>query len=108
MNFKQAIKRGRERGVTRQQLCEALYPNVPFENATHNLANLINGKSKKVDIDAVPTICKLCGVSADYLFGLTDNPEGADFAEVRKAILDAMDASENALNAVNKINLLFI
>ena len=37
-----------------------------------NFRNLIGGKSKKINIGDVPFICKTLGVSADYLFGLSD------------------------------------
>ena len=39
-----------------------------------NFLNLKTGRSKKVDIENVPTIRRILGVSADFLFGLTDVP----------------------------------
>ena len=76
--LKEAIAYAKEKGLLgkkqKKELAQALWPNSTPRAAYMNFLNLETGRSKKVDIEKVPTICRILGVSADFLFGLTDVP----------------------------------
>lgn len=76
--LKEAIAYAKEKGLLgkkqKKELAQALWPNSTPRAAYMNFLNLKTGRSKKVDIEKVPTICRILGVSADFLFGLTDVP----------------------------------
>ena len=76
--LKEAIAYAKEKGLLgkkqKKELAQALWPNSTPHAAYMNFLNLKTGRSKKVDIEKVPTICRILGVSADFLFGLTDVP----------------------------------
>jgi len=76
--LKEAIAYAKEKGLLgkkqKKELAQALWPNSTPHAAYMNFLNLETGRSKKVDIEKVPTICRILGVSADFLFGLTDVP----------------------------------
>lgn len=76
--LKEAIAYAKEKGLLgkkqKKELAQALWPNSTPRAAYMNFLNLETGHSKKVDIEKVPTICRILGVSADFLFGLTDVP----------------------------------
>ena len=80
MTFKlnEAIAYAKEKGLVGKKeltsLAEVLWPESNKHSAYMNFLNLKTGRSKKVDIEKVPTICRILGVSADFLFGLTDVP----------------------------------
>lgn len=80
MTFKlnEAIAYAKEKGLVGKKeltsLAEVLWPESNKHSAYMNFLNLKTGRSKKVDIENVPTICRILGVSADFLFGLTDVP----------------------------------
>lgn len=70
--------------IRKVDLAVALWTNSSNKTAHTNFSNLAGGKSKKIDIAFVPILCRELGVSADFLFGLTDEPtlEG----EITKAL----------------------
>lgn len=74
----EAINYAKEKGLLgkkqKADLAQALWPNSNPKAAYMNFLNLETGKSKKIDVATVPIICNMLGVSADYLFGLTDTP----------------------------------
>lgn len=74
----EAIAYAKEKGLLGKKeimnLAQVLWPESNERAAYMNFLNLKSGKSKKVDIESVPTICRILGVSADYLFGLSENP----------------------------------
>ena len=76
--LKEAIAYAKEKGLLgkkqKKELAQALWPNSTPRAAYMNFLNLESGKSKKIDVANVPTICRILGVSADFLFGLTDVP----------------------------------
>lgn len=85
-NIKESIEYAKEKGLIKKktELAPLLWEKSPYKSAYMNLANLINGKSKKIDIVNVEKLCKKLGVSADYLFGLTESPSQESYSEVVK------------------------
>lgn len=77
-NFKlnEAFAYAKEKGnkIMKRDLAQALWKKSRLKTALANLSNLCNGKTKKVDIEAVPTICATLGVSSDFLFGISLYP----------------------------------
>lgn len=78
LKLNEAIAYAKEKGLVGKKeltsLAEVLWPESKKHSAYVNFLNLKTGRSKKVDIENVPTICRILGVSADFLFGLTDVP----------------------------------
>ena len=72
--IKEALAYAKEVGLINKdyELANKLWSDSSEKSAYMNLRNLIRGKSKKINIGDVPYICKTLGVSADYLFGLSD------------------------------------
>ena len=72
--IKEALAYAKENGLIKRNsdLANELWCDSTEKSAYMNFHNLINGKSKKINIGDVPFICKTLGVSADYLFGLSD------------------------------------
>lgn len=63
------------KNYNKQEFAQLLWTdNKKPKSAYMNLLNLESGKSKTIDISQIAVICKECGVSADYLFGLTELP----------------------------------
>lgn len=53
-----------------------------------NLLNLADGRSKKIGIDQIEIICRELGVSADYLFGLSDIPNYNEALQEKKEVIN--------------------
>lgn len=72
--IKEALAYAKEVGLINKdyELANKLWSDSSEKSAYMNLRNLIRGKSKKINIGDVPYICKTLGVSADYLFGISD------------------------------------
>ena len=72
--IKEALAYAKEKGLIKKNsdLGNELWCDSSEKSAYMNFRNLIEGKSKKINIVDVPFICKTLGVSADYLFGLSD------------------------------------
>lgn len=68
--------------VKKYLLAKVMWPDSSREASHTNFSNLCNGKSKKIDIDAVPFLCRELGVSADFLFGMTNNPKNPTQEEI--------------------------
>lgn len=86
--------------IMRRDFAMALWPNSRAKSAHANLCNLCNGKTKKVDIEAVPVICTTLGVTSDYLFGLSPYPtkgEESDALREKIAELNTLIESIKAL-----------
>lgn len=77
----EAMAYAKEKGLLgkkqKAELAQALWPKSNPKSAYMNFLNLESGKSKKVDVEQVPIICSILGVSADFLFGLTDTPNAS-------------------------------
>lgn len=87
--------------VMKRDLAKILWEDSREKTAVANISNLCNGKTKKIDIEAVPIICEKLGITADYLFGLTHNPtregELEELREKVNALLDKWDADAKEL-----------
>ena len=72
--IREALAYAKENGLIKKNsdLANELWCDSSEKSAYMNFRNLIEGKSKKINIGDVPYICKTLGVSADYLFGLSD------------------------------------
>lgn len=72
--IKEALAYAKEVGLINKdyELANKLWSDSSEKSAYMNLRNLIRGKSKKINIGDVPYICKTLGVSADYLFGISE------------------------------------
>lgn len=72
--IKEALAYAKEVGLINKdyELANKLWSDSSEKSAYMNFRNLIRGKSKKINIGDVPYICKTLGVSADYLFGLSE------------------------------------
>lgn len=85
----EAITYAKEKGLLgkkqKAELAQALWPNSTARAAYMNFLNLETGKSKKIDVATVPVLCNMLGVSADFLFGLTDTP---NYSEKQQVIAD--------------------
>lgn len=63
------------------ELAMALWPKSSKKAAYMNLLNLETGKSKKIDVASVPILCRFLGVSADFLFGISEVPNNKEKVE---------------------------
>lgn len=74
-NFRinEALARARDNGkrVKKKELAALLWPESTVVNQRSNMAGLSAGK-RRVKPEWVRIICEQTGVSADFLFGLTD------------------------------------
>ena len=72
--IKDALAYAKEKGLIKKNsdLANELWCNSTEKSAHMNFRTPIEGKRKKINIADVPLICKTLGVSADYLFGLSD------------------------------------
>lgn len=70
-----AIARAKENGrtVKKKEIAMRLWPNSTETAQQVNMTNLCNGKTARIGIDWPNIICEMTGVSADYLFGLTND-----------------------------------
>lgn len=77
LRINEAIKIAKREGkkIKKTDLAFALWDVKNIKAARENIYNLCSGKSKKVDIDAIPIICDKLGVTSDYLFRMTENPK---------------------------------
>ena len=56
--------------LTKTALAMELYPKSQKAVAQVNLSGLINGARSTVSLDAIPKICDVCQVDANFLFGM--------------------------------------
>lgn len=76
--------------VRKVEIAQMLWKDSRRQTAHANMVNLCNGKTRLVNIEFIPTLCRELGVSADYLFGLTDEPTTE--AELSAAIRESPGA----------------
>lgn len=82
--------------VRKGELASLIWEGSPKASRA-NLSNLISGRSKRVDIDMIPTICKYFGVTADFLFGLSNYPtRDGEAKALKKNITDFLNEVERA------------
>lgn len=65
--IKQAMANGRN--VTVEELAKDVFPELSEHAACYKLYKLRTGRTKRVTMDQVTTICHVCGCSPDLLFG---------------------------------------
>lgn len=76
IRLKEAFARAKEMGLVKHKLdfAQEIWKDSPPKSAYMNFSNLEKGKSKKIDIEVVEFLCRRLEVSAEYLFGLSDDP----------------------------------
>ncbi len=65
--IKQAIARGKN--LTVEELAKEMFPELSEHAACFKLYKLRTGRTKRVEINQVLTICRVCGCSPNLLFG---------------------------------------
>lgn len=85
--------------VRKKELAQIMWKNSRPKTAATNFTNLITGKTKMIDIEHIPFLCKELGVTADFLFGLEPEPtrESSDLAK-RREINETVGLVEDALS----------
>lgn len=92
LNESFALAKEKGNKVKKLDLAKILWPESKDKTAHTNMSNLMHGKVKKIDIDAVPVICAHLGVTADYLFGLAEEPtKGEEFEALREKIITYLE-----------------
>lgn len=76
LRLKEAFDRAKGLGLVRRksELAQEIWKESSPKSAYMNYANLEKGQSKKIDIEVVEFLCDKLQVSAEFLFGLSDNP----------------------------------
>lgn len=71
LRINEAIAQAKERGqrVKKAEIAAALWPDSKVSTQQVNFTRLCNGTAKTVTPDAIVTICRICGCSADFLLG---------------------------------------
>ena len=65
--IKQAIARGKN--LTVEELAKEMFPELSEHAACFKLYKLRTGRTKRIEINQVLTICRVCGCSPNLLFG---------------------------------------
>lgn len=67
----EAIKRAMANGrnITVEELAKEVFPELSEHAAYYKLYKLRTGRTKRVKINQVLTICRVCGCSPNLLFG---------------------------------------
>lgn len=65
--IKQAMANGRN--ITVEELAKEVFPELSEHAACYKLYKLRTGRTKRVRIDQITTICHVCGCSPNLLFG---------------------------------------
>ena len=65
-----ALAKNSGRKVLKKDLATILFPDCPAETQAVNMSNLCTGRTKRIKPEWVVVICKMCGCTADFLFGL--------------------------------------
>lgn len=70
-----AIARAKENGrtVKKKEIAARLWPNSTEVAQQVNMTRLCSGKTPRIGADWPNIICEMTGVSADFLFGLTND-----------------------------------
>lgn len=74
MRIEQALARAKEQGnkVLKKDLAARLWPDSAPAAQQVNMTALCAGKTTKINPDWVNIICEMCGCSANFLFGLSN------------------------------------
>lgn len=65
--IKQAMASGRN--ITVEELAKKVFPELSEHAACYKLYKLRTGRTKRITIDQVTTICRVCGCFPNLLFG---------------------------------------
>lgn len=65
--IKQAMASGRN--ITVEELAKEVFPELGEHAACYKLYKLRTGRTKRITISQVTTICRVCGCSPNLLFG---------------------------------------
>lgn len=76
LRLKEAFDRAKGLGLVRRksELAQEIWKESSPKSAYMNFANLEKGHSKKIDIEVVEFLCDKLQVSAEFLFGLSNDP----------------------------------
>lgn len=74
LRIEQAIARAKERGeaIKKKDIAARLWPNTTPVGQQVNMTRLCAGKTPSIREDWVRIICEMCGCSADFLLGLSN------------------------------------
>ena len=74
MRIEQALARAKEQGnkVLKKDLAAKLWPDSVPAAQQVNMTALCSGRTIKINPDWVNIICEMCGCSADFLFGISN------------------------------------
>lgn len=74
LRIEQAMARAKEQGkkVHKKEIAARLWPNTTEVGQQVNMTNLCNGKTARIAPEWVAIICEMTGVSADFLFSLSN------------------------------------
>lgn len=64
---KHAIANGKD--LTVEKLAKEIFPELSEHAACFKLYKLRTGRTKRIEINQVLTICRVCGCAPDFLFG---------------------------------------
>lgn len=75
IRIEEAIARAKAQGkkVLKKELAERFWPNSTDAARQVNMTKLCTGKLQKVAPEWVRVICEVCGCSADFLFGISND-----------------------------------
>lgn len=97
--LKEAVEYAKQnQRVRKKELAQTMWKNSRPKTAATNFTNLITGKTKMIEIDFIPFLCKELGVTADFLFGLESEPtrERSDIVK-RKEVIDSIELMQDTL-----------
>lgn len=74
LRIEEAIARAKQQGgkVLKKDVAARLWPDSTEVARQVNMSRLCAGKTPRINIDWVVTICEMTGCSADFLFGLSN------------------------------------
>lgn len=74
IRIEQAIARAKEQGkrVLKKDIAASLWPNSTEAGQQVNMTALCAGRTTKINPEWVGIICEMCGCTADFLFGISN------------------------------------
>lgn len=71
LRINEAIAEAKQRGikVRKADIAAAIWPDSNVGTRQVNFTRLCNGTAKSVTPETIVIICRMCGCSADFLFG---------------------------------------
>lgn len=101
MNLQEAIKRAKSNGWIKgkAEFAQEIWTNSSRKSAYMNLLNLTSGKSVKIDTDKVALICSKLRITADYLFGISSEPDERVAKDAFKASM--LEKANEIITATN-------